>query len=92
MPTLHRAQLLLDPDQYRRLQALAGAEQRSVSDLVRESVDRYLSSRSADQALQRTEAALDGLAGLRARVQMAHGVLPADFLEVMREERAAEEL
>jgi predicted transcriptional regulator len=92
MPTLYRAQILLDPDQYGRLRALAAAEKRSISELVRESIDRHLSSRSADEALQRTLAALDGLAELRARVEVAHRVLPGDFLEVMREERAAEEL
>ena len=80
MSTLYRAQILLDPDQYRRLRALAAAEKRSISELVRESADRYLSSRSADEALQRTLAAFDGLAELRARVEVAHGVLPAASL------------
>jgi predicted DNA-binding protein len=45
MSVKRRTQLMLEPEQHDRLQALAEAESTSVSDLVRKAIDRFLRQR-----------------------------------------------
>ena len=42
---MHRTQILLEPEQYAELTAIAGREQRSLSDLVREMLRLQLEER-----------------------------------------------
>ena len=42
---MHRTQILLEPEQYAQLTAIAGRERRSLSDLVREMLRLQLESR-----------------------------------------------
>jgi len=46
----YRAQILLEPEQYEKLSALAASQQRSVSDLVREIVAVYLAGDGTPEA------------------------------------------
>jgi hypothetical protein len=89
--TLHRAQILLEPDQHRELERRARDSQRSISELVRESVDEYLARHSEADAAARALSALDGLSALRSELQREHGTLDAGSLAALidgvREER-----
>lgn len=87
MSTYYRAQILLEPEQHRTLSEIAQREGRSISDLVRESVQVYLAER--DQTIQRERRmkALDALDEIRERIQARHGVLSVDLVAEIREER-----
>ena len=49
MGGLHRAQVLLDEGQHRALADLARSEGRTVSELTREAIARYLAEREGSQ-------------------------------------------
>jgi hypothetical protein len=91
---LYRAQILLEADQHLKLERRAQESGRSISDLVREIVDEYLTRKSESEALRRSLTALDGLTHLRGRLE--HDCRPLDasflgaFLDDLREERDAE--
>jgi hypothetical protein len=89
--TLHRAQILLEPAQHQELERRARDSQRSISELVRESVDAYLAEHSEADAAARALSALDGLSALRSELQREHGTLDsgslAALLDGVREER-----
>ena len=68
MSTYYRAQILLEPEQHRTLSELAEREGRSISDLVRESVQAYLVERERASQREREQRALDKLAEIRARL------------------------
>jgi len=87
MSTYYRAQILLEPEQHRALSELAEREGRSISDLVRESVQAYLVERERENQREREQQALDRLAEIRARVQARHGILDVDLVAEVREER-----
>ena len=91
---LYRAQILLETDQHLKLERRAQESGRSMSDLVREIVDEYLTRESVDEALRRSLAALDELAAARHDIEREHGLLEVSFLdglmEELREERDAE--
>jgi hypothetical protein len=87
MGNYYRAQILLEPEQHRTLAELAEREGRSISDLVRESVQLYLAERDREARRERRMEALDALTELRERIQAEHGVLSSDFVAEMREER-----
>jgi hypothetical protein len=87
MGNYYRAQILLEPEQHRALGELAEREGRSISDLVRESVQAYLAEREREEQRERRMAALDALTELRERIQAEHGVLSGDFVAEMRKER-----
>jgi len=55
---MHRTQILLEPEQYSELTAIAGREQRSLSDLVREMLRLQLESRRKRSLAAAAEALL----------------------------------
>ncbi len=87
MGNYYRAQILLEPEQHQALSELAQREGRSISDLVRESVQVYLAERDREEQRERRLKALDVLTEIRERIQAEHGVLSGDFVAEMREER-----
>jgi hypothetical protein len=87
MSNYYRAQILLEPEQHRTLSELAQREGRSISDLVRESVQVYLAERDRETQRERRLKALDALTEIRERIQARHGVLSVDLVAEMREER-----
>ena len=87
MSNYYRAQILLEPEQHRTLAELAKREGRSISDLVRESVQVYLAERDRETQRERRMRALDALTEMRERIQAEHGLLSGDFVAEMREER-----
>ena len=88
---LHRTQVLLQPDQYRELTALARREGRSMSELVRQAVERDLERRRAEQADldARWEAAFRRAHELSAQILARRGgrKLDLDTAELIREMR-----
>ena len=54
---MHRTQILLEPEQYKTLIEIAHREKRSLSDLLREMVDRQIAERKR-QALENAAHAL----------------------------------
>jgi hypothetical protein len=87
MSTYYRAQILLEPEQHRTLSELAEREGRSISDLVRESVQVYLADREQDAQREREKEALDRLAELRERIRERHGTFDIDLIREARDER-----
>ena len=87
MGTLYRAQILLEPEQHKRLAEIATFQGRSISDVVREAVQDYLSEQDQDLRRTRELAALEKLNEFRARIMARHGVLDSAFLDEAREER-----
>jgi Ribbon-helix-helix protein, copG family len=55
---MHRTQILLDPEQHAELTAIAGREQRSLSDLVREMLRLQLEGRRKRSLAAAAEALL----------------------------------
>lgn len=92
--TFHRAQILLEPEQHHQLEKRAQESGRSMSDLVREIIDEYFARQTADEAVQRSLGALDGLAFMRMDVASRRGRLEPGSLQALldesREERDAE--
>ena len=86
MSTLYRAQILLEPEQHRALTEIAQREGRSLSDLVREIVERHLAERDREARLQREIKALEALTQIREQLQAQHGMCPADWLAEARAE------
>ena len=87
MSTFYRAQILLEPEQHHALSELAQREGRSISDLVRESVQIYLAERDREAQRERRMKALDALTEIRERIRIRHGILSVDLVAEMREER-----
>jgi hypothetical protein len=87
MGNYYRAQILLEPEQHRTLSELAQREGRSISDLVRESIQVYLAERDREAQRERRMKALDALTEIRERIQAEHGVLSVDLVAEMRDER-----
>ena len=87
MGNYYRAQILLEPEQHRALAELAKREGRSISDLVRESVQVYLAERDRETQRERRMRALDALTEMRERIQAEHGILLFDPVAEMRDER-----
>jgi hypothetical protein len=87
MGTYYRAQILLEPEQHRTLSEIAEREGRSISDLVRESVQVYLAERDRETQQEREMQALQALAEIRERIRARHGVLSVDIVAEVRKER-----
>lgn len=88
MDKLQRTQILLEREQHQNLYAIAQAEGRSMSELVREAVARYLIEREGEQ--DNWQQALAALTSIRDEIQAVHGVLPEDFILSDREDREDE--
>ncbi len=86
---LVRTQVLFDEDTLRKLKAVAEAQGRSVSDLVRELVESGL-ERQRQQELQQFEALLGKLRQIREENAAKYGEVEPDLLEKVREERSQE--
>ena len=89
MSTLERTQILLEPRQRRALRDKARRAGRSVSDLIREMIERDLAEEAREAKKARVREALEWLGKLRAKIEAEHGVLNVDFVEEVREEADA---
>ena len=90
MTDLYRAQVLLERKQHQALQALAAAEGRSMSEIIRVAVAEYLVELDEEHDLQNWETTLRELAKIREGIRARHGTLPEDFVLRDREEREEE--
>lgn len=79
MSQLYRTQVLLERSQHRALQALAAAEDRSMSELIREAVAEYLVEQDEDAKRRSWKEAMDTMAEIREEIRASHGVLPENF-------------
>lgn len=85
----YRAQILLKPKQHEDLRGIAKREERSISDVAREMIDRGLRVREYDQQsrLRRSRKALEQLDKIRLRVLEEYGVYGGDLIAEVRSER-----
>ena len=90
----HRTQLLLEPEQYEGLKSIAEREHRSLSDMLREIVQRELDRRGQDarETLKLQLAGLDRIRQHREDILASRGGKPIDWdvvelINQMREER-----
>jgi hypothetical protein len=86
-PNKYRAQILLEPKQHEALAEAAQREDRSVSDLMREIVQRWLEAQDRQTQLTRELEALDELTRMRLAIQEEHGIYTGNLLEEARAER-----
>ena len=87
---LYRTQILLEKKQHAVLAALAQQENRSLSDKVREIINRYLAEQDAEAQLNRELNALGALNRIREQTALAYGVYAGDPIAETRAEREAE--
>ena len=87
---LYRTQILLEKKQHAALAALAQQENRSLSDKVREIINRYLAEQDAEAQLNRELNALGNLKRIREQTTLVYGVYAGDPIAEMRTEREAE--
>ena len=90
MAELYRAQVLLERKQHEALQALAAAEGRSMSEIIREAVAEYLIEQDEQRDLLEWEKALDELTRIREEIRARFGTLDDDIILRDREEREEE--
>lgn len=86
-PNKYRAQILLEPEQHATLAEIARREARSISDLVREIVDRWLKQQDEQRLWEQRMEALERLNQIRERIQQEYGVYQGNLLEETRAER-----
>ncbi len=86
MSTLHRTQVLLEPEQHQALTEMADRAGQSVSGLVREMVRERLAQEDREAEDARFYEAIEWFDKLRAKMEAEHGVLNVDFVEEVREE------
>jgi predicted DNA-binding protein len=82
---MHRTQLFLDEEQHRRLSRLAATRNRSISEIVRQYVERGLQEDDNDR--QERKAALRRIADGRRELERLYGVYQGDLIAEVREER-----
>jgi hypothetical protein len=87
---LYRTQILLEKKQHAVLAALAQQENRSLSDKVREIINRYLTEQDAEAQLDRELNALGTLNRIREQTTLTYGVYTGDLVAETRAEREAE--
>jgi hypothetical protein len=87
---MHRAQILLYPEQHRALSEVAREEDRSISDVVRDILQQYLEERSLAARLLRERQALYDLEQIRERIEGRYGVYQGDLVAEARAEREAQ--
>lgn len=83
---MHRTQLFLDEEQHRRLVRLAATHGRTISEIVRDYVERGL--RADQQGRQQRREALRVINEARREMERSHGVYQGDPVAEAREERA----
>lgn len=84
---LYRAQILLEKEQHEVLAEMAEAQDRSISDLVREIIDDYLSQQEKEDQLERELQALRRLREIREEARQRYGVYQGDLIHEVRDER-----
>jgi len=84
--TLHRAQLLLEPEQHEALAEIAEREGRSISDLVREIIRQHLAQRDMEARKRTSLQAIEELSLIRTKLREQHGLLRHDPLAEVRTE------
>ncbi len=87
---LYRTQILLEKKQHAVLAALAQQENRSLSDKVREIINRYLAEQDAEAQLNRELNALGNLKRIREQTALTYGIYAGDPIAETRAEREAE--
>jgi hypothetical protein len=92
MDKMHRAQILLEPRQHKKLAELAQKEGISISQIVRAAVARWLEERQDDEILRQRLADLEQVAGHRQAILARRNGKPLEIdltgiIEQMREER-----
>lgn len=86
---MYRMQLLLKPEQRKRLERVAKRQGRTFSDVARRALEeglRVMEGETDAMWEQRLEA-LDFLNGLRKRIQDEHGIYEGDLMKDVRAER-----
>jgi hypothetical protein len=86
MGNMHRAQLLLEPEQHEALAEIAEREGRSISDLVREIVRQHLAERDEETRKRTALEAVEELSRIRSRVREQRGTYPGEPLAEVRAE------
>ena len=86
MTTLYRAQLLLETEQHEALARIAEAEGRSISDLMREIVQRALEERARAAQAATALQAVGRLTQIREAVREARGTYQGDPVAEVRAE------
>lgn len=87
-----RSQILLTPEQRRKLEALAEEEGRSISDVTRRAIDAGLAAMASEgaSARQRGLAALDALTAIRLEMRARVGQYDGDPVAEARELRESD--
>jgi hypothetical protein len=88
----YRAQILLEPEQHKKLAEIAASEGRSVSDVVREAVAEYVVTKSHEDQWDRRLKALERIKQHREEMLRKNGGKPfeidvVELIHQMREER-----
>jgi hypothetical protein len=84
MSAKYRAQILLEPEQHEALAEIAQRQNRSISNVVREILNDWLSTQERASQRRRELEALEELTRLRLRVQERHGIYIGDPVEEIR--------
>jgi hypothetical protein len=84
---MYRAQILLEPEQHKVLAEIAERENRSISDIVREILREYFTSRQETIRLEREMNALKRLHQIREEGIERYGVYQRDLIDDSRAER-----
>ncbi len=92
MDKMHRAQILLEPNQHRQIAEIAERENTSISELVRQAVGEFLAERNEAEALRQHLEALSQIAQHRQAILTRRMGLPLEsdpttLIEIIREER-----
>src|SRR3990172_8933886 len=92
MNKMHRAQILLEPNQHQKLAEIARREGTSISEIVRSAVQEWLDERGDDEVLRRRLEALEQVAQHRQAILARRNGEPLEIdlaatIERMREER-----
>jgi hypothetical protein len=95
MSKMHRAQILLDPEQHNALAEIARQDGTSISEIVRMAVETWLEERQQDESMRKQLESLDTIqahrqALLDRRDGQPLNFDPADLIERMREEHGDE--
>lgn len=87
MNNKYRAQILLEPEQHAALVEIAQQEGRSISEVVREIVQCYLSQQEGTSLWRQRTQALERLKQIREGVEQRYGVYSGDLLEEINQQQ-----
>jgi len=85
--TKYRAQILLEPEQHNALAEVARRENRSISELMREIVNQWLSQQDDQRLWEQRMETLERLGQIRESIQQEYGVYQGDLIEEARADR-----